>query len=86
MAGNTYRHGVVEGVVVDTGSQGEVQHTALKELQRFCHLLVEILCRFVGTGEVQIIRVQPEGGKRGSEGLREWKTFIYTTNLAIPTS
>lgn len=32
VAGNTYGHGVVEGVVVDTGSQGEIQHTALKQL------------------------------------------------------
>lgn len=79
MPGNTYGHGVVEGVVVDTGSQGEIQHAALKELQGFRHLLMEILRGFVGAGKVQIVRVQPVRAKRGSEGLREWKN-IYLHN------
>lgn len=73
VAGNTYRHGVVEGVVVDTGSQGEIQHAALKELQRLRHLLVEILGGFVGAGEVQVVRVQPvRGEKRASQGGVRW--------------
>lgn len=87
MPGDTYRHGIVEGVVVDTGSQGEIQHTALKQLQRLRHFLVEILRGFVGAGEVQIIRVQPVRGK--NVAVRGWgngRVFIYTTNPAIPVS
>lgn len=61
--GNTYGHGVVQGVVVDTGSQGVIQHTALKQLQGLRHFFMEIFRGFVGAGEVQIIGVQPVGGK-----------------------
>lgn len=66
--GDTHGHGVVERVVVDTGAQGGLQQTALKELQGLRHLLMEVLCRLIRDGEVQVVGVEPVGD--GQKALR----------------
>lgn len=55
----THRHGVVKSVVVDTGAQWITQHASFKQLQRFCHFLMEVICRFIRTCKVEIVWVQP---------------------------
>lgn len=51
----THRHGVVEGVVVDAGTQRVVEHAVFKQLQGLRHLFVEVICRFIRTCEVEIV-------------------------------
>lgn len=40
---NTYGHGIVQGVVVDTGAQRVIQHAIFKQLQSLRHFLVEVI-------------------------------------------
>lgn len=78
--GNTYGHGIVEGVVVDAGSQWVIQHAILKQLQWFCHFFMKIFCRFISTCKVQIIRVQSVDEIRASKWQRKWKKIYLHDN------
>lgn len=75
--GNTYGHGVVQGVVVDTGSQGVIQHAIFKQLQGFCHFFMKIFHGFISTCKVQVIRVQSANGICVSKRQRKLKLYLH---------
>lgn len=58
-APGAHRHGVVEAVVVDAGTQRVVEQAAFEQLQGLRHLLVEVVSGFIRTRKVEIVRVQP---------------------------
>lgn len=76
----THRHGVVNSVVVDTGAQWITQHASFKQLQRFCHFLMEVIRRFIRTCKVEIVWVQPVNKTNGyllPPGM--WNLDIWVT-------